>query len=258
MKNINTETVTAVHHWNDKMFSFTTTRDSGFRFENGHFTMLGLQQDEGKAPLMRAYSIASANYEEEMEFFSIKVPDGPLTSQLQHIEVGQEVLVSKKATGTLTIDNVLPGKNLYLLSTGTGLAPFISIIKDPTIYERFERVILVHGVRYEADLAYQQIIEQELPNSPYFGKAIEKQLQYYPAVTREPFRNNGRITDLMKSGKLFLDLDLPVPSVADDRFLLCGSTAMLKDLTTLFTERGFSETRAGVLGQFAIERAFVG
>lgn len=256
MENINRETVTGVHHWNDKLFSFRTTRNPGFRFENGHFTMLGIEN--GERPLMRAYSIASANYEDEMEFFSIKVPDGPLTSRLQHLEVGDEVLVSKKPTGTLTIDGVLPGKNLYLLSTGTGLAPFISLIKDPTVYERFEQIILVHGVRYRSELAYRHLIENELPRHAYIGEQVSRQLRYYPTVTREPSSYNGRITELLTSGKLFLDLNIPKPNPDDDRFLICGSMAMIKDITQVLKDRGFEETRSGVLGQFAIERAFVG
>ncbi|MGV6806417.1 MAG: ferredoxin--NADP reductase [bacterium] len=256
MSNLNRETVTSVNHWDDKLFSFTTTRDAGFRFENGHFTMLGLE-NEGK-PLLRAYSIASANYEDEMEFLSIKVPDGPLTSRLQNLKVGDEVLVSKKPTGTLTIDGILGGKRLYLLSTGTGLAPFISIIKDPAVYQRFEEIVLVHCVRHRSELAYQNLIERDLPENPWFGEDVRQQLRYYPTVTREPFKNNGRITELMTCGKLFLDLDVPYPTAQDDRFLICGSTAFIKDMTKILDDRGFRETRAGHLGEYAIERAFVG
>lgn len=255
MKNTNTETVTSVHHWNERLFSFKTTRDPGFRFKNGHFTMIGLQQEN--RPLMRAYSIASANYEEEMEFFSIKVPDGPLTSQLQKIQVGDEIIVSKKPTGTLIADGLLPGKNLYLLATGTGLAPFISIIKDPEIYEQYDRVILTHGVRWESELAYQDLIENQLPNDPYIGDMVREKLSYYPTVTREPYRNNGRLTELMRCGKLFMDLDLPLPNKADDRFMLCGSPAMLKDFVSLLDSKGFKETRNSALGEYVIERAFV-
>jgi ferredoxin/flavodoxin---NADP+ reductase len=255
MSNLNVERVTHVHHWNDTLFSFRTTRDPGFRFRNGHFTMIGLEQ-EGR-PLLRAYSIASANYDEEMEFFSIKVPDGPLTSKLQSLKVGDSVLVGKKPTGTLVADNLLPGKRLWLLSTGTGLAPFMSIIRDPEIYEQFDQVILTHGVRYVSELAYQQTITDELPTNEFFGEQVRNQLLYYPTVTREPFRNQGRLTDLMASGKLFSDLGLPDADPELDRFMLCGSPAMLKDLTTLLDARGFAETRQGVLGHYVIERAFV-
>jgi ferredoxin--NADP+ reductase len=255
MKSYNTEQITGVHHWNENLFSFTSTRNPGFRFKNGHFIMIGLQQESG--PLMRAYSIASANHEEEMEFFSIKVADGPLTSKLQNLAIGDQILVSQKPTGTLVTDGLLPGKNLYLLSTGTGLAPFMSIIKDPELYENFDRIILTHSVRWKSELAYQEMIENELPNNPYFGDSVRNKLLYYPTVTREPYRNNGRLTDLMKSGKLFLDLDLPKPNIDDDRFMICGSPAMLKDLTTMLNDRGFVETRQGVLGQFVTERAFV-
>lgn len=255
MKTFNTEEVTSVRHWNENLFSFTSTRDPGFRFKNGHFIMIGLQQEAG--PLMRAYSIASANHEEEMEFFSIKVADGPLTSKLQNLAVGDEILVSRKPTGTLVTDGLLPGKNLYLLSTGTGLAPFISIIKDPEVYENYDRIILTHSVRWKSELAYQDLIENELPNNPYFGDSVREKLIYYPTVTREPFRNNGRLTELMESGKLFLDLGLPKPNLEDDRFMICGNPAMLKDITSLLTSHNFVETRQGVLGQFVTERAFV-
>ena len=172
MSNLNIETVTSVQHWNDTLFSFKTSRDPGFRFKNGYFTMIGLEQDTGR-PLLRAYSIASANYEEELEFFSIKVPDGPLTSKLQSIKIGDELLVNSKATGTLVQDSLLPGKNLYLISTGTGLAPFLSIIRDPEIYEQFDRVILTHGVRHVSELAYRDMIEQELHEHEYFGEVIQ-------------------------------------------------------------------------------------
>lgn len=255
MSNLIRETVTSVHHWNETLFSFTTTRSQGLRFRNGHFTMIGLEVEN--KPLLRAYSIASANYEEEMEFFSIKVPDGPLTSHLQKLTVGDELLVGTKPVGTLVADHLLPGKNLYLLSTGTGLAPFMSIIKDYEIYQQFDRVILTHGVRYVSELAYQQRIEQELPNNEYFGESVREQLIYYPTVTREPFRNQGRLTDLMTSGKLFEDIGLPKPNLETDRFMLCGSPAMLDDLTRMLDSWGFQESRGGKLGHYVIERAFV-
>lgn len=255
MATLQTQSVTDVHHWNDSLFSFKTTRDQGLRFENGHFVMVGLEV-EGK-PLLRAYSIASANYEEELEFFSIKVPDGPLTSRLQHLKIGDEVLISTKPTGTLVADHLLPGRNLYLLSTGTGLAPFISIIQDPEIYERFEKIVLIHGVRHINDLAYQDFIQNELPNNEFFGEQVREQLIYYPTVTREPFINRGRITALMTSGKLFEDIGLAAPTAESDRFMICGGPSMLKETCEMLKGWGLEESRHGRQAHFVIERAFV-
>lgn len=255
MSNFNVETVTAVRHWNDTLFSFSTTRDSGFRFRNGHFTMIGLEVDD--RPLVRAYSIVSANYEEELEFFSIKVQDGPLTSRLQHLRAGDPILVSRKPTGTLVLDNLLPGRNLYLLGTGTGLAPFLSIIRDPETYERFDRVILAHGVRSVSELAYSDFVTRELPRNEFLGEAVREKLLYYPTVTREPFRNQGRLSELIADGRLSGDLGLPAPCSADDRFMLCGSPAMLKDIASILDARGFAEARHGESGHYVIERAFV-
>lgn len=249
------ETVTSVTHWNETLFSFTTSRDPSFRFKNGHFIMLGLEQ-EGR-PLMRAYSIASANYEEELEFFSIKVPDGPLTSQLQKVKVGDEVLLSRKPTGTLTMDNLLPGRNLYLISTGTGLAPFMSIIKDPDTYANFDKIILTHGTRFTSELAYKELITDELPLNEYFGDEVREKLIYYPTVTRDDFSTQGRITDALESGKLNRDIGLPELNLADDRFMICGSPSMLKDTCAILDAKGFEETRHGDLGHYVIERAFV-
>ncbi|WP_299981313.1 ferredoxin--NADP reductase [uncultured Pseudoteredinibacter sp.] len=249
------ERVTRVHHWNDSLFSFNTSRSQSLRFENGHFVMMGMEV-EGK-PLMRAYSIASANYDEELEFFSIKVPDGPLTSRLQNIEVGDEILLSTKPTGTLVADHLLEGKHLYLISTGTGLAPFMSIIKDPEVYQRFDKIILTHGVRHVSELAYQDVIENELPNNEFFGEEVREKLLYYPTVTREPYRNNGRLTDLMRMGKLFQDLALPKPNLEDDRFMICGSPSMLKETCEILDGHGFKESRHGQKAHYVIERAFV-
>lgn len=256
MANLRKETVTYVHHWNESLFSFKTTRDDGFRFKNGHFMMIGLEQENGR-PLMRAYSIASANYEEELEFFSIKVPDGPLTSKLQKIAVGDEIIVGSKPTGTLILDNLLPGRNLYLISTGTGLAPFMSVIKDPETYEQFDKVILTHGVRTVDELAYQALIKEDLPTNEYFGDMVREQLIYYPTVTRESYVNMGRITELMENGKLFKDVGLPDMNPEHDRFMICGSPSMLKDTCKILDARGFQEARHGNLGHYVIERAFV-
>ena len=249
------ERVLTVHHWTDRLFSFTTTRDPAIRFSNGHFTMIGLKVD-GK-PLLRAYSIVSANYEEHLEFLSIKVPDGPLTSRLQHIQVGDSIIVGKKPTGTLLIDYLLPAKRLYLMSTGTGLAPFLSVIRDPETYEKFEQVILIHGVRQVAELAYHDYITKELPQHEFLGELITKQLKYYPTVTREPFRNQGRIPDLIDSGKLAADLGLPELNPLEDRVMLCGSPEMLASLKELLEKRDFEEGNTTRPGDFVIERAFV-
>lgn len=256
MNKYSTERVLSVHHWNDNLFSFKTTREAGLRFENGQFVMIGLEV-EGR-PLTRAYSIVSPNYQEYLEFFSIKVPDGPLTSRLQHLQVGDELLVSKKPTGTLVIDDLKPAKNLYLLSTGTGLAPFMSVIQDIEVYDRFEKIILVHGVRYVSELAYADFIEKELPNNEFFGEEVRSKLIYYPTVTREPFRNQGRLTTLINSEKLFEDIGLPSLNPANDKVMLCGSPQMLADTEALLNNRGFKVSpRIGESGDYVIERAFV-
>lgn len=249
------ERVISVHHWTESLFSFRTTRDPSFRFRSGEFTMIGIPVN-GK-PLLRAYSVASAHYADELEFFSIKVQDGPLTSRLQHLKAGDPIMVSVKPTGTLVLDNLAAGKNLYLLGTGTGLAPFLSIIKDPETYERFEKVIVVHGVRYVKDLAYGEFITKILPEDEFIGELVADQLIYYPTVTREPFKNHGRITALMESGKLFADISLPPMSAENDRFMLCGSPHMLADVRGLLDARGYTEGNHGEQGHFVIEKAFV-
>ncbi|MFZ9554210.1 MAG: ferredoxin--NADP reductase [Limnohabitans sp.] len=254
MSALHQETVLSVHHWTDRLFSFTTTRDMGLRFSNGHFTMIGLTVNN--KPLLRAYSIVSPNYEEHLEFLSIKVPDGPLTSRLQHIQVGDSIIVGRKPTGTLLIDYLLPGKNLYMLSTGTGMAPFLSVLRDPETYERFDKVILVHGVRQVNELAYHDYLTQELPQHELLGEMVSSQFLYYPTVTREPYQHMGRITDLMESGQLFADLGLPTPNPTQDRVMICGSPQMLKDLKSLLEQRGFQEGNTTRPGDFVIERAF--
>ena len=255
MSNLNEERVISVHHWNDSLFSFTTTRNPGLRFRNGHFVMIGLEV-EGR-PLLRAFSMVSANYEEHLEFYSIKVPDGPLTSRLQHIRPGDPILVSRKPTGTLILDNLLPGKRLYLLGSGTGLAPFMSIIRDPDAYDRHEHVVIAHGVRSVSDLGYRAYIEEELGRHELVGDQVMRQLLYYPTVTRERFRNQGRLTDLIDSGKLSADLGLPALDPAHDRVMICGSPTMLKDLVTRLQARGFREGSSDGQGHYVVERAFV-
>jgi ferredoxin--NADP+ reductase len=255
MSHLHQETVLDVRHWNDSLFSFTTTRDRGLRFKNGHFLMIGLEV-EGR-PLLRAYSVASANYEEHLEFYSIKVPNGPLTSRLQHLKPGDQVIVSRKPTGTLVLSHLRPGKRLYLLATGTGLAPFMSMIRDPDVYEQYEQVILVHGVRYQSELGYSDYIQNELPQHEYLGEQVQKQLRYYPTVTREPFPNQGRITDLLRTGKLCADLGLPALDPHADRVMICGNPSMLSELVQELDGRGFREGSSHEPGEYVIERAFV-
>ena len=254
MSAFNEEQVLSVSHWTDSLFSFTTTRDPALRFSNGHFTMIDLRVND--KPLLRAYSIVSPNHDEHLEFLSIKVPDGPLTSRLQHIQVGDKVIVGRKPTGTLVIDYLLPGKRLYMLSTGTGLAPFMSVIRDPATYEQFEQVVLVHGVRQVKELAYHDYITQELPAHEFLGEMVAEQLLYYPTVTREPYRNMGRVTDLLESGKLAADMNLPALNPAEDRVMICGSPDMLKDLKQMLEVRVFKEGNTTRQGDFVIERAF--
>lgn len=256
MSKLATERVLSVHHWNDSLFSFRTTRDRSLRFTNGQFVMIGLEVD-GR-PLTRAYSIASPNYEEHLEFFSIKVPNGPLTSRLQHLKEGDPIVVSRKPTGTLVLHDLKPGKRLYMLATGTGLAPFLSLIQDPETYERFEHVVLVHGVRTVSELAYRDFITEQLAENEFFGDDVRNKLIYYPTVTREPFENRGRLTDLIESGKLFEDIGLPPLDPAHDRAMICGSPAMLTDTCELLDRRGFEVSpHIGAPGDYVIERAFV-
>jgi ferredoxin--NADP+ reductase len=247
--------VLSVHHWTDSLFSFTCTRDPTFRFKSGQFTMIGLMLD-GK-PLVRAYSMVNGYWEETLEFLSIKVQNGPLTSRLQHINVGDTVLIGRKPVGTLLIDHLEPGRNLYLVGTGTGLAPFMSLIRDPETYEPFEKIIVVHGCRTVVELAYENLITNELPRHELLGELVQEKLLYYPTVTREAYARQGRVTDLIFSGKLPAELGLPPVDKEQDRIMLCGSPGLLADYQAWFKTNTWREGNNAERGQFVIEKAFV-
>ena len=256
MKLFNTEHVISVYHWNESMFSFKTTRHLTFRFRNGEFVMIGLEVEN--RPLIRAYSIASANYEENLEFLSIKVINGPLTSRLKNLKEGDSILISRKPVGTLVIDDLIPGQRLYLICSGTGLAPFLSIIKDPVTYERFDTIILLHSVRYIRELAYFNFLKEELPRNEFIGSIVRKKLIYYPTVTQESFNNQGRLTNLIRSGQLFTTLGLPKFDLECDRFMVCGSLLFLKDTSEILNAQNFIVSpHIGAPGHYVIERAFV-
>ena len=250
------ETIQSVKHYTDRLFAFRVTRPQSFRFRSGEFVMLGLKVD-GK-PLLRAYSVASPSWDEELEFFSIKVPNGPLTSRLQHIQPGDEILLGTKAVGTLVLDALLPGKRLYLLSTGTGIAPFASIIRDPDTYERYEQVILTHTCREVAELAYGQELVDAVREDPLVGEFVGDKLIYYPSVTREPFERQGRITTLIDDGVIFEELGVPPLNPQTDRVMICGSMEMLEDCKARCEQAGLTEGSNARPAEFVIEKAFVG
>ena len=250
------ETVTWVQHWTPSLFSFRTTRDPGLRFTSGQFVMVGLMTEEGR-PLVRAYSIASPAWHDELEFYSIKVADGPLTSRLQKIQVGDQVLIGRKPTGTLVLDGLKPGKRLYMLGTGTGLAPWLALARDPEVYERFDEVIVTHTVREVADLNYRDLLEHELRADEMLGEFVGEKLKYYPTVTREPFKTQGRITDLIAAGKIFEDLGIPRLDPAVDRLMLCGGPSVLADLKVQLEALGFQEGSIAKPGDYVLEKAFV-
>ncbi len=250
------EKVLSVTHYTDRLFRFRMTRPEGFRFRSGEFAMIGLMV-EGK-PIYRAYSIASPAWDEELEFFSIKVPDGPLTQHLQKIQPGDTVLMRKKPTGTLVLDALTPGKRLYMFSTGTGIAPFASLIRDPETYEKFEEVILTHTCREVAELKYGFDLIEEIRSNELLSEIVGDKLKHYATVTREDYPFQGRITDLMANGKLFSDLGVPALDPAIDRGMICGSAAMLKDTKELLEKAGLTEGANNKPAEFVIERAFVG
>jgi ferredoxin--NADP+ reductase len=252
------ETVLWVKHWTDRLFSFAITRPPSFRFRSGEFVMIGLP---GVAkPILRAYSIASPNYAEDLEFLSIKVPDGPLTSRLQHIEPGDTILLGKKPTGTLVHDALKPGKRLYLLGTGTGLAPWLSVARDYETYDKFEQVVVAHGVREIAELSYRDLFTRDIFEDELIGEQARTQLLYYPTVTREPFERQGRLTTLIETGQIFADLGLDQLKFdpETDRVMLCGSMDMIKDLAKICEDHGMIEGSNSEPGDFVLERAFVG
>ncbi len=250
------ETVLSVHHWTDRLFSFRITRPGSFRFRSGEFVLLGLEV-AGK-PLLRAYSIASPVWDDTLEFYSIKVPDGPLTSHLQKIVPGDKVILRSKSTGTLVLDALTPGKRLYLLSTGTGIAPFASIIRDPETYERYEQVILTHSCRFKAELAFGEALVAALPDDPLVGEQAARQLKYFNSVTREPHTHVGRITALVESGAFFRALGNPPFDPATDRMMICGGSGMLADLRALAEKAGLTEGSNAAPAEFVFEKAFVG
>ncbi|MEO1044304.1 MAG: ferredoxin--NADP reductase [Pseudomonadota bacterium] len=244
-----------VKHWNEGLFSFAVTRPRSFRFRSGEFVMIGMPID-GK-PLVRAYSVANPAYAEELEFLSIKVPNGPLTSRLQNIQPGDQLYLGRKPTGTLVSEALRPGKRLFLLSTGTGLAPFLSIIRDPDIYERFDHIILTHSVRQVSDLAFYDELESRLADDPLISEEAASQFHYVPTVTREEFRNTVRIDKLIEDGTLFAVGDKQFDP-ENDRIMMCGSMDMIKQFSEYFEGLNFEEGANSKPGDFVIERAFVG
>jgi ferredoxin--NADP+ reductase len=249
-----------VRHWNEHLFSFAVDRPASFRFRSGEFVMIGLPGEDGGKPVMRAYSIASPAWSEEIEFLSIKVEDGPLTSRLQKIEAGDQLYMGRKSTGTLVLDALLGGRRLFMLSTGTGLAPFLSVARDPEVYERFSQVAIVHSVRRVSDLAYHDELAALLADDPLVADEAKAQFHYIPTVTREPFHTSGRIDSLVASGHLFGPPIVGEPRFdpEHDRIMLCGSTAMIRETAAMLDTLGFDEGSNANPGRYVIERAFVG
>jgi ferredoxin/flavodoxin---NADP+ reductase len=251
------QTVTAVEHFTDRLFSFRVTRPRSLRFRSGEFVMIGLPDDTGK-PILRAYSIASPAWDEELEFYSIKVPDGPLTSRLQHIKPGDQIILRPKPVGTLVLDALLPGRRLWFFATGTGFAPFASLLRDPDTWERFGEVIMMHTCRDVAELEYGRRIVEALPEDPLIGEMVAGRLHYYAATTRETSARMGRITDNLASGKVFADLGIPPISAAEDRAMVCGSLAFNTDMKAVLEGFGLREGANSEPAEYVVEKAFVG
>jgi ferredoxin--NADP+ reductase len=252
------QTVTQVTHWTDRLFSFRCTRPLSLRFRSGEFVMIGLMGDNGK-PLLRAYSIASPSWDEELEFYSIKVPDGPLTSRLQHIQPGEQIILRPKPVGTLVHDALLPGKRLWFLATGTGIAPFASLMRDPETYEKYDSVIMMHTCREVAELEYGRQLIETLRNDELIGEMVEGKLHYYPTTTREASARMGRVTDNLTSGKVFDDLGLPGPmDPTVDRVMICGSLPFNLDLKAILEGWGLREGANSEPAEYVVEKAFVG
>jgi ferredoxin--NADP+ reductase len=251
------QTVTSVRHWTDRLFSFRVTRPASLRFRSGEFVMIGLLGDAGK-PLLRAYSIASPSWDEELEFYSIKVPDGPLTSKLQHIKVGDEIILRPKPVGTLVHDALLPGSRIWFLATGTGIAPFASLMRDPETYEKYDQVIMMHTCREVAELEYGRQLVESLKDDPLIGEMVAGKLLYYPTTTREASARMGRITDNLTSGKVFADLGLAPMDPEEDRAMVCGSLAFNHDVKAVLEKFGLREGANSEPLEYVVEKAFVG
>lgn len=254
--NVYVARVAEVKHYTDALFAFSCERPAGLRFRSGEFVMIGLMN--GPKPLLRAYSIASPAWDEQLSFYSIKVPNGPLTSRLQHIQPGDEILVGKKPTGTLVLDALTPGKRLFLISTGTGVAPFASLIRDPDTYERYDEIILTHTCRTAPELVYGEEVVAAAKADPLVGEAAAQKLRHVTSLTRDAHSLEGRITNLIENGALFAHLGAPAFDPAQDRIMICGSSAVLHDMKAIAEARGFVEGANSEPASFVIERAFAG
>jgi ferredoxin/flavodoxin---NADP+ reductase len=250
------QVVTSVRHYTDRLFAFRCTRPQSLRFRSGEFVMIGLMGENGK-PLLRAYSIASPAWDEELEFYSIKVPDGPLTSRLQHIQPGEQIILRPKPVGTLVLDALLPGKRLWMLATGTGIAPFASLLREPETWEKYEQVIVMHTCRELAELTYGRELIEALPDDPLIGELVGDKLRYYPATTREASPIMGRVTDNLSSGKVFADLGIPPLDPAHDRAMVCGSLAFNLDIKKILEDAGLREGANSNPAEYVVEKAFV-